>query len=117
MGLFTWSITQMMTPKFWKLVKKDGFLKTYQRGHKTIRHSQYLGGHNDALKPVGRDEFGNTYFEDLAADHFNNRRYVEYADHSTTYRTANSIPPKWDGWLKYQYVEAPSEKHFVSPFY
>ena len=40
----------MLTPKFIKLVKKDGFMRTWQRGHKAIRNTQLLGGHADAVK-------------------------------------------------------------------
>jgi len=63
----------MLTPKFWKLVKRDGFLRTYIRGHKTIRNDQYLGGHEDATKCVGQDQFGNRYFEDFGVDRKLNR--------------------------------------------
>ncbi len=64
----TWTVNTMLSPKFAKLVKKDGFLYTYLRGHKVVRNDQYLGGHDDALVPVGRDKFGNTYYEDFAVD-------------------------------------------------
>ena len=109
----------MLTPKFWKLLKRDGFLHTYLRGHKVIRNEQYLGGHEDALKPVGRDQFGNTYYEDFAADHRNNRRYVEYSDHyEHMNKNGDTIPPDWDGWLKNTYNDVPSDnKNFVNHFY
>ncbi len=55
----------MMTPKFWRLVKKDGFLRTYIRPHQGSRHAHYAGGHAGAVKMVGQDEFGNKYFEDF----------------------------------------------------
>ena len=58
----------MLTSKFFKLVRKDGFLRTYLRGHKTIRNDQYLGGHIDAVKCVGQDHYGNRYFEDFGVD-------------------------------------------------
>ena len=117
MGLYTWTLSNMLTPKFWKLIKRDGFLWTYLRGHKQTRNDQYIGGHEGALKPVGEDEYGNKYYEDFAVDHRNNIRYVEFADHYTMLKTGDIIPPKWDGWLKQNYVEPPSDKHFVNHFY
>ncbi len=58
---------------------------------------------------MGRDHYGNTYYQDLAVDHFNNVRYVEYADHFRhLYKTADVIPPAWDGWLKGTYDDVPS---------
>ena len=58
----------MLTPKFWKLVRRDGFLRTYVRGHKTVRNDQYIGGHEDAVVCVGQDQFGNQYYEDFGVD-------------------------------------------------
>jgi len=54
----------MITPKFWAIVRREGFLKTWTRGHKAGRHSHYIGSNNPAgyVKPVGEDEFGN-FFE------------------------------------------------------
>jgi len=63
----------MLAPKFWKLVKRDGFLRTYIRGHKTVRNDQYLGGHEGPVECVGQDQFGNSYFEDFAVDREFNR--------------------------------------------
>jgi len=55
----------MLTPKFWKLVKKEGFLRTYIREHQTSRHAHYAGGHVGVVRCVGQDEFGNKYYEDF----------------------------------------------------
>ena len=109
----------MLTPKFWTLVRRDGFIRTYIRGHKTLRNDQYIGGHEGPVKCVGQDEFGNRYFEDFAVDHRWNRRWVEYANHFYMSGVGTDrIPPAWNGWLSYTYVEVPSEdKHFVKPFY
>ena len=62
---------------------------------------------------------GNTYYEDFAVDYKVGRRWVEYADHSRHMgRTGDQVPPAWDGWLKSQYHEAPSQgNHFVDHFY
>jgi hypothetical protein len=51
----------MFQRKFWVLVNKDGFLKTYLRGHMASRHSYMNGGLEDPIKPAGMDEFGNKY--------------------------------------------------------
>lgn len=56
---------QIPTRKFWNLVKKDGLLQTYLRGHKAVMHSHSVGGYKDNAKFVGRDEFGNRYYEDF----------------------------------------------------
>jgi len=57
----------MITPKFWAIVRREGFLKTWTKGHKAGRHSHYIGSNNPAgyVKPVGEDEFGNRYYEDF----------------------------------------------------
>ena len=49
----------MLNKKFWILVKKDGFLKTWTRGHMASRHSHYVGGLEEIIKPAGIDDFGN----------------------------------------------------------
>jgi NADH:ubiquinone oxidoreductase subunit len=47
-----------------------------------------------------------------------NARWVEYADHHRFWKTGDTIPPEWDGWLKYLYSDIPSKhQNFVSPFY
>ncbi len=48
-----------MQKKFWVLLKKDGLLKTYTRGHSASRHSHYVGGLDEAIAPVGMDQYGN----------------------------------------------------------
>ena len=58
----------MLSPKFWALVKKDGFMRTYTRMHAASRHSHYAGGNHAAVKCVGQDEFGNKYYEDWDVD-------------------------------------------------
>lgn len=57
-----------LSPKFIKLVKKDGIIKTLQRGHKAIRDTQQTGGLVDAVKCVGQDQFGNKYYQDFEVD-------------------------------------------------
>lgn len=103
-----------MQKKFWVLLKKDGFLKTYTRGHSSSRHSHYVGGLDEAIKPTGMDQFGNKYlnltryYEDFNVNHRNQRRWVEYSDYFLTFGITgdrllykNRVPPKWQGWLSH----------------
>jgi hypothetical protein len=53
MGLFAWTIQTMWTPKFWKLIKKDGFLNTYVRAFRSHLSPHYLGGVNGPAKCQG----------------------------------------------------------------
>ena len=117
-----------MTPKFWKLVKKDGFLRTYIRPHQTSRHPHYAGGHAGTVKCVGQDEFGNRYYEDFDvtciiffkklendslfffyfSDRFS-KRWVEYSDYFLSIgKTGDSVPPRWHGWMAQVYDDPPS---------
>jgi hypothetical protein len=67
-GLWAWNVSQLLTPKFWRLVKKDGLLQTYVRGHKTRRAAHDVGGRLGPVKCVGMDNFGNKYYEDFDVD-------------------------------------------------
>ena len=58
---------QFLTKKFWKSLKKDGFLLSYTRGHKAIMHSHSVGGYGNNTKFVGLDQYGNKYYEDFDA--------------------------------------------------
>ena len=58
----------MFSPKFLRLVKKDGWMKPWMRGHKAIRDTQQTGGLIDAVECVGQDQYGNRYFEDFDVD-------------------------------------------------
>jgi NADH:ubiquinone oxidoreductase subunit len=60
------------------------------------------------LQCVGKDKYGNKYYQDLAVDYGINKRFVEYADHYRYWKTADNIPPEWDGWLKGCYMDVPS---------
>ena len=109
----------MLTPKFWRSIFKDGFIRTHQRGHRAIRNAQYQGGHEGLVKCVGQDKFGNKYYEDLSVDHRHNRRWVEYADFtSSASMMEDQLEPKWLGWLARTYDDLPSEnRHFVNHSY
>lgn len=55
---------------------------------------------------VGKDEYGNTYFEERKVSYDGRkRRWVKY----TGYADASRIPPEWHGWLHHMYDERPSE--------
>jgi NADH:ubiquinone oxidoreductase subunit len=56
-------------------------------------------------KPVGTDEFGNTYFWDRK----NDRRYVTY----NGYADASTIPPGWYGWMHHRTEVLPSEAQYT----
>ena len=109
----------MLTPKFWRSIFKDGFIRTHQRGHRTVRNAQYIGGHEGLVKCVGQDRFGNKFYEDLSVDHKHNRRWVEYADFTVTSNMMeDQIAPEWVGWLAGTYDDLPSEdRHFVDHSY
>ena len=83
----------MLTPKFIKLVKKDGFMRTWQRGHKAIRNTQLLGGHADAVKCVGQDQFGNRYYEDFDVDRESSVTQTIITEDGSSMLTISSL---WD---------------------
>lgn len=60
----------MLTPKFWIHLRREGFVKTWTRGHKASRHSHYIAGNrtDGYAKCVGEDDFGNRYYEDFDVD-------------------------------------------------
>ena len=57
---------------------------------------------------VGKDDFGNRYYEDRTAknsyDPGRKRRWVIYDG----YADASKIPPDWHGWMHYTYDDPPS---------
>lgn len=36
----------MFTPRFWKSLKFDGLIQTYQRGHKAVMNNHSVGGNS-----------------------------------------------------------------------
>lgn len=60
----------MLTPKFWIHLRREGFVKTWTRGHKASRHAHYIAGNrtDGYSKQVGEDDFGNRYYEDFDVD-------------------------------------------------
>lgn len=109
----------MLTARFWRSVHKDGYIRTFKRGHRRYCHAQYLGGREGLVEMVGQDEFGNKYYEDLTVDHSYNQRWVEYADHKNRHMMMmEQIPSEWVGWLGGTYLDVPShDKNFVKHNY
>lgn len=65
-GLWPWAFfSQVLTPKFWKSLKVDGLIQTYQRGHKAVMNTHTVGGNTARTKYVGIDQYGNKYYEDF----------------------------------------------------
>ena len=60
---------------------------------------------------VGRDEFGNQYFETRKARRGQRkRRYVLYKGHVE----ASKVPPDWHGWLHYTEQQPPPETGYAA---
>lgn len=57
-------------------------------------------------RKVGKDQFGNTYYEAPARKGYKRpRRWVIYKDRPE----ASAIPPEWHGWIHYQSDDTPSD--------
>jgi hypothetical protein len=66
-GLWPWGFfSQVFTPKFWRSVKLDGLVQTYQRGHKAVMNTHSVGGLSTRTHYVGMDQYGNKYYEDFS---------------------------------------------------
>mmetsp|Transcript_26628 Transcript_26628/g.23596 ORF Transcript_26628/g.23596 Transcript_26628/m.23596 type:complete len:190 (+) Transcript_26628:49-618(+) len=119
MGLWPWTINQMLGPKFFKHVKKEGLLRTYIRGHQAIKNDHDLTGRLGSVKCVGQDQFGNKYYEDFDVELSNSRRWVEMSDYFLPLGgiKGDRVPSPWHGWLSRQYDDLPSEGGFVKHHY
>ena len=108
----------MMSPKFWKIYRKEGLMRTILRA-KPYKLTHEKAGYSDEVAPlVGTDEFGNRYYEDFTGQNKNQRRWVEYADVGKRYPTqVKKIAPGWHGWMHYMYDDPPREDNFVNPYY
>ncbi|AKK20359.1 NADH:ubiquinone oxidoreductase subunit NDUFA12 [Candidatus Liberibacter africanus] len=55
---------------------------------------------------VGKDEFGNTYYEYRKKSYGLPRRWVIYKG----YTDPSSIPPMWHGWIHHRRVDSPKHE-------
>ena len=102
----------MMGPKFWQIYRKDGLMKAILRG-KPLRLTHEKAGFGDELAAcVGKDEFGNRYYEDWNGKNKNQRRFVEYADNAHWHPSqVKKMAPAWQGWMHYMYDDPPKVSH------
>ena len=108
----------MMGPKFWKLYRKEGLMRTVLRGKIYKPTHEKAGFTDEVVNMVGSDEFGNRYYEDFTHLGKNQRRWVEYADSGRLFPTmVTKVAPGWHGWLHYMYDDPPREDNFVNPYY
>ena len=86
----------MMNPKFWQLYRKEGLMRAVLRGKPSRPTHDKAGFQSEAVPMVGMDEFGNRYYEDFGGCNKNQRRFVEYAEHSSIFPTqVKKIAPGW----------------------
>ena len=57
---------------------------------------------------VGRDEFGNVYYQGGSDSEGRTRRWVIY----NGYSEASAIPPGWHGWIHHRTDVAPSDESY-----
>ena len=108
----------MMGPKFWKLYRKEGLMRTILRGKIYKPTHEKAGFSDEVVNLVGTDEWGNRYYEDFTHLNKNQRRWVEYADTGRLFPTmVTKVGPGWHGWLHYVYDDPPREDNFVNPYY
>ncbi|KAF5369805.1 hypothetical protein D9758_001359 [Tetrapyrgos nigripes] len=70
------------------------------------RQMQYIGDAKSG-RFVGKDQFGNRYYENLnAAEEVPGRhRWVDYAQHEFN---ATQVPPEWHSWIQHIRKDPPS---------
>lgn len=89
--MWPWAFfSQIFTPKFWKLLKKDGLIQTYQRGHKAVMNVHSIGGTTERAHFVGSDQYGNKYYEDF--DPLCNPLLIQTAVREDGLSTTTSFP-------------------------
>ena len=59
---------------------------------------------------VGRDEFGNIYYQGGTDSEGRTRRWVIYADQAEP----SMIPPGWHGWIHHRVDVAPSQESYAA---
>ncbi|MBY7649555.1 MAG: NADH:ubiquinone oxidoreductase subunit NDUFA12 [Candidatus Liberibacter europaeus] len=61
---------------------------------------------------VGKDEFGNSYYEGGKTSYGLPRRWVIY----NGYTDPSSIPPVWHGWIHHRRIDVPEEQEHKKVF-
>ncbi|MBL0849221.1 MAG: NADH:ubiquinone oxidoreductase subunit NDUFA12 [Candidatus Liberibacter ctenarytainae] len=61
---------------------------------------------------VGKDQFGNTYYEGGKTSYGLSRRWVIY----NGYTDPSSIPPVWHGWIHHRRIDKPSKQEQQNVF-
>jgi len=111
-----WGIDSILSGKFLKIFRKEGFIRTLERG-KNVRYRNIMdnAGCRDVVPMVGQDQHGNRYYEDFHGDDSNDSqlstRWVEYSDRFEWWMTGRKLPPEWHGWLHRQYDDAPTPEN------
>ena len=121
-----WGIDALLSGRFYKVWKKEGFIKAWERG-RSARFRPILDncGTKDHIVPlVGVDIHGNRYYEeadidDDASNQAYKSRWVEFADRTDRFPSGRKIPPEWHGWLHKCYDDAPTPENtaFHNPPY
>ena len=67
-----WGIDALLSGKFYKVFKSEGFIRAWERG-RAARFKPILDncGTKDVVPLVGTDVHGNRYYEDYDADESN----------------------------------------------
>lgn len=90
-GLWPWAFfSQIFTPKFWKSLKVDGLIQTYQRGHKAVMNTHTVGGNSTRTRYVGADQYGNKYYEDF--EPLCTHRFTKIATSADGFNTMTTSP-------------------------
>lgn len=107
-----WGIDSILSGKFLKIWRKEGFIRTLERGRGVrFRSITDNAGSQDVVNLVGQDVHGNRYYEDFNGDDSNGSclatRWVELADRHEWWPSGRKIPAEWHGWLHRMYDDAP----------
>ncbi|CAG9319025.1 unnamed protein product [Blepharisma stoltei] len=119
-----WSLSTILTGKFMKIWRMEGFIRTLERGRAVrFKSIEDVAGARDVAKCVGQDPYGNRYYQDFNADDFNEshngERWVEFVDRHDMWQKGDRIPPEWHAWLHKMVDEPPTAEstHFYTPFF
>jgi NADH:ubiquinone oxidoreductase subunit len=99
--------------KFLNFFGADKFVKTFRemRQNGGFRASVAKLYRMEIMKTgtfVGKDKYGNHYYEDLSY-FFGRSRWVEYPKYKNLDYNASQVPAEWFGWLHYRTDHPPHE--------